>query len=714
MSRIFTSLLFCFLLAVPSIGQTAEDLFQQAIRVERLSGNTEAAIALYQQIVDDHSSNRSVTARALLQIGKAYEILGRDEASNAYGRIIDEYSDFGEVAREARTGMARTSTGSPYAERVPFSTSTVNLYDDLEGYGSGLSPSGRYFAAVANHGDESIVQVDLLTGVRTTLVRGTPQLLEDGTVQSSFGQYLRYSPDETELAYRWREPDGNGLIKILNLETGDSQTVFSTGEYFSKEVDYETRFTFPYVVDWTQDGSSLLVFASANGVKRLGEETQYDMHLFILPLDGSDLRMITKTEELQYWMQSPACLAGDDRYVMMEYNDGKTRWIQRVDVRSGESVAWRKKEDATYLLVGCPSEADKVLYSADRFSIPYLWAGESREIGPDHSDEMLFSDGSDLYTVAYSDDASIVRGQNGPSIRNVVIDANPATSTLLEEQTVLAEGWSGSGAWDPSGNRFAWGDFEKINILDRSTGRVSTYEYDVVQARGVVKWFPDGSKIGLWRTNQKWFASFDLETGEQSTPIEIEGVRIKAIGADGKSLIVADRNSPRKCLERFDLATSKRSPFFCLEGESYEGIDLVEYHDYSKYLFSGWTDDGTTSEIGVVGSEGQNPRLVYERVHGDGAQGYFTWSSPSHIAMAEMSSGYFPPRRKRITSFSQLDTNTGELEPMYESIFSYMNLYYFQVSPDGRTAFFYGLPQQKSEPRTLEILHNVLGEVDKY
>ena len=68
---------------------------------------------------------------------------------------------------------------------------------------------------------------------------------------------------------------------------------------------------------------------------------------------------------------------------------------------------------------------------------------------------------------------------------------------------------------------------------------------------------------------------------------------------------------------------------------------------------------------------------------------------------------------KRINSLLQIDTETGEVSPMYESIFSEMKIYYFQVSPDGETAVFHGMQKAEAGLRTLSILHNVLGETDE-
>lgn len=76
-SRIPIVLCLALLTLTPgAFGQTrAEDLFQQALRMERVSGNLEGAIQLYQQVVD--TGDRALGARALVRIAESYEKLGR-------------------------------------------------------------------------------------------------------------------------------------------------------------------------------------------------------------------------------------------------------------------------------------------------------------------------------------------------------------------------------------------------------------------------------------------------------------------------------------------------------------------------------------------------------------------------------------------------------------------------------------------------------------
>ena len=94
------------------LAQTGNDLFQQALVKERTEGNLPEAIKLYQTIVQKYSSDRKLAAKALFQIGQAYEKLGNAEARSAYGRSIRAHhsSTTGAGSRQ-RTSASTTTRG---------------------------------------------------------------------------------------------------------------------------------------------------------------------------------------------------------------------------------------------------------------------------------------------------------------------------------------------------------------------------------------------------------------------------------------------------------------------------------------------------------------------------------------------------------------------------------------------------------------------------
>jgi tetratricopeptide (TPR) repeat protein len=88
--------------------QSGNDLFQQALRKERVEGDLKAAIALYQRILKEHAADRALSAKTLVQLGQAYEKMGNVEARSSYQRVIREYADQSAQAAVARRDSARS------------------------------------------------------------------------------------------------------------------------------------------------------------------------------------------------------------------------------------------------------------------------------------------------------------------------------------------------------------------------------------------------------------------------------------------------------------------------------------------------------------------------------------------------------------------------------------------------------------------------------
>lgn len=90
--------------AGPQTAGDAERKLQAAIHEEVVAGNLQAALQQYKAIVDEHAADRTVTARALLQLGKVQQRLGRQtEARVTLARVAREYADQAEIAAQARS-----------------------------------------------------------------------------------------------------------------------------------------------------------------------------------------------------------------------------------------------------------------------------------------------------------------------------------------------------------------------------------------------------------------------------------------------------------------------------------------------------------------------------------------------------------------------------------------------------------------------------------
>jgi Tol biopolymer transport system component len=206
-----------FALAPGAFGQTqAEDLYQQALRVERVSGDLEEAIRLYQQVVE--TGDRPLGARALIRMAESYEKLGRQGALDAYSRIIQEFGDQEEQVALARERLAALQASEPTPQgEVPATQTRRLVMSDVGCYVEGIrpSPDGTRLAYSDLCASGDVYVRDLASGeVRQVTTEG----FYIGAV---------WSPDGTRLAVE----DSNAgwanrphPFRIVDLTTGAMET----------------------------------------------------------------------------------------------------------------------------------------------------------------------------------------------------------------------------------------------------------------------------------------------------------------------------------------------------------------------------------------------------------------------------------------------------------------------------------------------------------
>src|SRR5688572_7765640 len=90
--------------ALTAAVQNGNDLYQQGLARET-AGDIKGAIQIFERIVRDYSSNRTLTAKALVQLGRWSDLLGQDQARKYYERVTQEFAGQKEAAAEARARL---------------------------------------------------------------------------------------------------------------------------------------------------------------------------------------------------------------------------------------------------------------------------------------------------------------------------------------------------------------------------------------------------------------------------------------------------------------------------------------------------------------------------------------------------------------------------------------------------------------------------------
>ena len=178
----------------------AEVLLQESQHRALVDGDLEQAIELCKKILTEHSGNRPVVAKALLQMGGCYEKLGRAEARMAYERVINEYGDRKEEVAVATERMASLEQNMAALNRKPTFRKIKIASNPQNGV---LSPDGNRLATFS---DGSVWIIPLHGNVNPEIAGEPIQLakiprgFDNGTLMSwsADGKWIAVNAMDTE------------------------------------------------------------------------------------------------------------------------------------------------------------------------------------------------------------------------------------------------------------------------------------------------------------------------------------------------------------------------------------------------------------------------------------------------------------------------------------------------------------------------------------
>jgi hypothetical protein len=197
--------------------QSPQQLFQQALSMERAEGKLDEAIRQYERVLAEAGADRALASRALLQIGRCYEKLGETRARDSYERLVRDYSDQPQVVAEARTRLASLARTAPAA--APAAASIRPLPKIGVGDLQAISPDGSK-VVVGDYSKGQNLAVYDFASRQTRLITDL-----DWTNHVAWG--AAWSPDGRQVAYA-QTPWKSGSIAELRVTdlAGDSRTIF--------------------------------------------------------------------------------------------------------------------------------------------------------------------------------------------------------------------------------------------------------------------------------------------------------------------------------------------------------------------------------------------------------------------------------------------------------------------------------------------------------
>jgi len=242
-----TILLACVLtLTSSAIAQPASELLEKAIFTEETVGDLDAAIGIYQQILDDAESNRKLAAQAQLRLAMCYLKKGQDtEATEAFDLLIENYPDQKELIAEARKNMPgrlvvgpvtwddgevmRMDMSLPTGMKIGTFIWSANQTRTDAGQDVWRMTTRRY---IALNGSQGVSSVDVnLEDFRPLTSRFMHTILGDTTAT--------YSPNQVEIITATKGEDTTNTIE-LDVPVYDNEQAIYLIRRLPLEVGYKT------------------------------------------------------------------------------------------------------------------------------------------------------------------------------------------------------------------------------------------------------------------------------------------------------------------------------------------------------------------------------------------------------------------------------------------------------------------------------------------
>lgn len=338
--------------------QSAAQLFQQGLMLERAEGKTEQALFLYERVIAEFPADRTIVTQALYHLARAYEKRSDPRARTMWTRLAS--AETNPYSAEARKKIAVGQTESA----GPFTPRTID-----SNYLAG-SPDGRW--VVYYKGDQQTANVGRLY-VRDLQMNSERLLLDlDGLVANP-----TWSPDSRSLAFYFRNTaEGARDIRIVSLTNGSVRSLGVSG--------------FP--IAWTARGDLLFYRSNLPSVD-----------MFAMPVTGSQQPRKVYSENVNDtcgWAITPdggslvACrakrlmlhdIASGAAQALTTGSGDQTRPLVSAD---GRLVAFASNDDGKWALYAAPldrlpvsnplriSTIDDAAMAATRASAPAWWTDD--------------------------------------------------------------------------------------------------------------------------------------------------------------------------------------------------------------------------------------------------------------------------------------------------------------------------------------------------
>ena len=411
---------------------TGHAVFQQALAKERVDGNLQDAIKLYERVVTEFASDRALAAQALVQVGRCYEKLGREEAVKVYERLVRDFADQEDAVELARVRLAvlKRPTAAATATTMP----VVRAFPSVDNVNQvlSLSPDGMKAAFINYDKGQNLAVYDMASQQTTRLTD------LDWTSASSWVWGAAWSPDGKRIAYMqcpW-QPPGRGCELRASTPGGEAK-VMARSEPSAP--------VWPEPGGWLPDGTAVVVtLGRADRTYTIG----------LVPTAGGPFTPLRSITSWAGRYPAPPSVSPDGRWIAFTEGSQGMREIHAIspDGRTMRRITDHPADDHSPLWA---PDGSHLSFISTRHGTPALWTVAIKD-GQPAGDPVRIKDGMQDATLlswtprglAYSDR---VRTED---IYLVTVDpatgvpgGNPRPIAYRRSGRNVAPGWSPDGKY---------------------------------------------------------------------------------------------------------------------------------------------------------------------------------------------------------------------------------------------------------------------------
>ncbi len=459
--------------------QTAHDLFQQALVKERADGDLRGAIAIYEHIVRAFTEDRTLMAKALVQMGQCYEKLGSTEAERAYRRVVREFADQDDLVVRAQSRLAALQRAALAADAPSITTRRVSVGMNVGAHDP--TPDGKHLVWGDFQGTMNLAVREVATGKSRYLTqdaRYTP------TWATAYGG--RVSRDGEWVAYGFSEQDQGGSLRVVGMDGENQRELLREKGCWAQ----------PH--GWTSDGKHIA--ARWDCWSESNPDGTFKMVL--VSVADARVRLLREVPSQRYGFRS--WLSPDDRYLVyhgpVEQDDGNFDiWLLPLDGGDNVPLIQHPADDG---LLGWVPGTDQVLFLSDRDGTNDLWAVSVKDGANAGSPRKVRRDVGGVSAVGFSEDGSffysVFTRWFGTSVAPFDVHTGMAD---LEAATPLL-GSNREPHWSPDGEYLAFvaepqppeSKRGRMSIRHLATGEQRELAAHL-RVRWVGDWSPDGRSI---------------------------------------------------------------------------------------------------------------------------------------------------------------------------------------------------------------------------